>query len=51
MEDLAFLVDVPVTGRQLNDLFASSWEGHEWRNFEPVLGPAWATSALAGETN
>jgi GNAT superfamily N-acetyltransferase len=38
MEDLEYLVDVPVTHRQLNDLFASSWVGHEWRDFEPVLG-------------
>ena len=38
MEDLQYLVDAPATSRQLNDLFASSWEGHEWRDFEPVLG-------------
>jgi hypothetical protein len=37
MEDLEYLVNVPVTSRQLNDLFASSWEGHQWRDFEPVL--------------
>ena len=37
MEDLEYLVDAPVTSRQLNDLFASSWEGHERRDFEPVL--------------
>jgi ribosomal protein S18 acetylase RimI-like enzyme len=38
MEELEFLVDVPVTGRHMNELFASSWEGHEWRDFAPVLG-------------
>ena len=38
MEDLQYLVDAPVTSRQLNDLFASSCEGHEWRDFAPVLG-------------
>jgi hypothetical protein len=31
-------VDAPVTSRQLNNLFAWSWEGHEWRDFELVLG-------------
>jgi hypothetical protein len=38
MEDLQCLVDAPVTSRQLNNLFAWSWEGHEWRDFELVLG-------------
>ena len=57
MEDLEFLVDVPVTGRQLNDLFASSWEGHEWRDFEPVLARslgyicAWRGEELIGFVN
>jgi ribosomal protein S18 acetylase RimI-like enzyme len=57
MEDLEFLVNVPVTGRQLNDLFASSWEGHEWRDFEPVLGRslgyicAWRGDELIGFVN
>jgi ribosomal protein S18 acetylase RimI-like enzyme len=37
MEDLEYLVNSPVTNLQLNDLFASSWEGHQWRDFEPVL--------------
>jgi GNAT superfamily N-acetyltransferase len=37
MEDLQYLVNSPMTNRQLNDLFAASWEGHQWRDFEPVL--------------
>jgi hypothetical protein len=38
MEDLQYLINSPVASRQLNDLFASSWEEHQWRDFEPVLG-------------
>ena len=38
MEDLDYLVDLPVTNRQLNDLFVSSWSRHQWTDFEPVLG-------------
>jgi ribosomal protein S18 acetylase RimI-like enzyme len=37
MEVLEYLLDAPVTSRQLNDLFAVSWEGHERSNFEPIL--------------
>ncbi len=37
MEDLQYLLNVPVTNLQLNDLFASSWSGHRWKDFEPVL--------------
>ena len=37
MEELQYLINSPVTSRQLNDLFAASWEGHQWRDFEPVL--------------
>ena len=38
MEDPEYLVNPPVTSRQLNDLFAASWDGHEWSDFEMVLG-------------
>ncbi len=57
MEDLQYLINVPVTSRQLNDLFASSWEGHQWRDFEPVLGRslgyicAWRADELIGFVN
>ena len=51
MEDLEFLVGVPVTGRQLNDLFASSWEGHEWRDFKPVVKPRPSYAAWEGRTS
>jgi GNAT superfamily N-acetyltransferase len=37
-EDLRYLVNSPVTNCRLNDLFASSWEGLQRRDFEPVLG-------------
>ena len=57
MEDLEYLVNVPVTSRQLNDLFASLWEGHQWRDFEPVLRLslgyicAWRADELLGFVN
>jgi GNAT superfamily N-acetyltransferase len=57
MEDLQYLVNSPVTNRQLNDLFASSWEGHQWRDFEPVLRRslgyicAWRADELIGFVN
>jgi ribosomal protein S18 acetylase RimI-like enzyme len=57
MEDLQYLVNSPVTSRQLNDLFASSWEGHQWRDFEPVLKRslgyicAWRADELVGFVN
>jgi GNAT superfamily N-acetyltransferase len=57
MEDLQYLINVPVTTRQLNDLFAVSWEGHQWRDFEPVLGRslgyicAWRADELIGFVN
>jgi GNAT superfamily N-acetyltransferase len=57
MEDLQYLVNSHVTNRQLNDLFGSSWEGHQWRDFEPVLGRslgyicAWRTDELLGFLN
>jgi GNAT superfamily N-acetyltransferase len=57
MEELRYLVNVPVTSRQLNDLFAASWEGHQRRDFEPVLGRssgyicAWRADELIGFVN
>jgi GNAT superfamily N-acetyltransferase len=57
MEDLQYLRNAPVTSRQLNDLFASSWEGHQWKDFEPVLGRslgyvcAWRADELIGFVN
>jgi GNAT superfamily N-acetyltransferase len=57
MEDLQYLVNSPVTSRQLNDLFASSWEGHQWRDFQTVLGHslgyicAWRADELIGFVN
>jgi GNAT superfamily N-acetyltransferase len=38
MEELRYPINGPVKSRQLNDLFATSWEGHRWRDFEAVLG-------------
>jgi GNAT superfamily N-acetyltransferase len=55
--DLRYLVNSPVTNCRLNDLFAASWEGHRWRNFEPVLGRslgqicAWRGDELIGCVN
>ena len=57
MEDLQYPINSPVTSRQLNDLFALSWEGHRWRDFEPVLGRglgyicAWRADELIGFVN
>jgi hypothetical protein len=53
MEDLQCLVDAPVTSRQLNNLFAFawSWEGHEWRDFKPVLKPRPSYAAWEGRTS
>ena len=57
MEELQYLVNSPVTSRQLNELFASSWEGHQWRDFEPVLRRnlgyicAWRADELVGFVN
>jgi ribosomal protein S18 acetylase RimI-like enzyme len=57
MEDLQYLVNSPVTSRQLNDLFASSWDEHQWRDFEPVLRRslgyicAWRGDELIGFLN
>jgi GNAT superfamily N-acetyltransferase len=57
MEDLQYPINSPVTSRQLNDLFAASWEGHRWRDFEPVLRRslgyvcAWRGDELIGCVN
>ncbi len=57
MEDQQYLINGPVTSRQLNELFAASWEGHQWRDFEPVLGHslgyicAWRADELVGFVN
>ena len=51
MEDLKYLVDARVTSRQPNTLFASSWEGHEWRDFEPVLGRSLGYICACGESS
>jgi GNAT superfamily N-acetyltransferase len=57
MEELRYPINGPVTSRQLNDLFAASWEGHRWRDFEPVLGRslghvcAWRGDELIGCVN
>ena len=51
MEDPEYLVNPPVTSRQLNDLFAASWDGHEWSDFEMVLGRSlgYVCAYLGGE--
>jgi hypothetical protein len=51
MEDPEYLVNPPVTSRQLNDLCAASWDGHEWSDFEMVLGRSlgYVCAYLGGE--
>jgi hypothetical protein len=44
-------VDAPVTSRPLNNLFAWSWEGHEWRDFKLVLKPRPSYAAWEGRTS
>jgi GNAT superfamily N-acetyltransferase len=57
MEEQRCPINSPVTSRQLNDLFAYSWEGHQWRDFEPVLRRslgyicAWRADELVGFVN
>jgi ribosomal protein S18 acetylase RimI-like enzyme len=34
---ITYLVDASVTNHQLNQLFAASWDEHEWSDFEAVL--------------
>jgi ribosomal protein S18 acetylase RimI-like enzyme len=57
MEELRYPINSPVTSRQLNDLFAASWEEHQWRDFEPVLRRslgyvcAWRADDLIGFVN
>jgi len=36
-ESVVYLVSTPVRNDELNALFAASWEGHTWTDFEPVL--------------
>src|SRR5918997_1473656 len=57
MEELRYPINGPVASRQLNDLFASSGEGHRWRDLEPVLRRslgyicAWRADELVGFVN
>jgi hypothetical protein len=51
MEDQQCLVDAPGTSRQLNNLFAWSWEGHEWTDFKPVLKRRPSCAAWEGRTS
>jgi hypothetical protein len=34
---ITYLVDASITNHQLNQLFAASWDEHEWSDFEAVL--------------
>ncbi len=47
--NIEYLVDAPVRNSQLNELFAASWDAHEWTDFESVvsrsLGSVYAYSA------
>lgn len=53
MSDLAieYRISPPVDNAALNALFATAWEGHTWRDFEPVLSRSLLyVCAHAGDT-
>ena len=37
LRNVKYFVDAPVTNHQLNELFAASWDAHQWTDFEALL--------------
>jgi hypothetical protein len=34
--NINYLVDAPLKNHQLNELFAASWDAHQWTDFEAL---------------
>ena len=48
---ITYLVDASITNQQLNQLFAASWDEHQWCDFEAVLSRSlgYVCAYLGGE--